>query len=69
MTFDLARRADRFRAYEIVLREGGPADIAGIVDGVLLCEAWSDLVVPAELRDGWQPVIDDHVGRPPAAAS
>lgn len=69
VTVDLALRADRLRAYEIVLREGGPSDIAGIVDGVLLCEAWPDLVVPAELRRGWQPVIDDHVGRPLAAAS
>ena len=38
--------AARPRAYEIVLREGTPSD-EGVVDGVLLCEAWPDLVLPA----------------------
>lgn len=55
--FNLADRSERARAYEIVLREGRPEDIASIVDGVLLCEVWSDLVLPRELKSGWQPVI------------
>jgi len=56
-TFDLSRRDDRLRAYEIVLREGTPADIEEIVDEVLLCEAWPDLVLPRSLRSAWAPLI------------
>jgi transcriptional regulator with XRE-family HTH domain len=68
VAFDLAVRPDRLRAYEIVLREGAPTDIVGVVDGVLLCEAWPDLVVPAEVRRNWQVVIDEYAGRPLAEA-
>jgi len=56
--FDLAQRRDRLRAYEVILREGAPEDIAAFVDGVLLCEAWAELVLPVELRTAWQPVVD-----------
>jgi len=70
-TFDLSLRSDRLRAYEVVLREGTPADITGIVDSMLLCEAWPDLVLPAELCQAWQPLIDrEHsatAGESPAA--
>lgn len=62
-TFDLSVRSDRLRAYEIVLREGAPADIEGVVDGVLLCDAWPDLVLPAELRAAWRDVIMSNAGR------
>ena len=55
---DLAVRADRARAYELVLREGRPEDIRSIVDGVLLLDLWSELVLPADLRHGWQLVLD-----------
>ncbi len=51
---DLAVRAERLRAYEIVLREGTPVDIVGVVDGVLLCDAWPDLVLPAAARSEWE---------------
>lgn len=54
---DLAVRSDRVRAYELVLREGTPSDIEAIVDGVLLCEAWSDLTLPRPLRTAWAPLI------------
>lgn len=57
-TFDLSDRSQRQRAYEIVLREGVPHDISSIVDGVLLCDAWPDLVLPNELRAAWLPLID-----------
>jgi transcriptional regulator with XRE-family HTH domain len=57
-SFDLADRDDRARAYELVLREGQPDDIQSIVDGALLIDAWPDLVVTAELRHAWQPIID-----------
>jgi transcriptional regulator with XRE-family HTH domain len=56
--FDLSDREDRARAYELVLREGQPDDIRSIVDGALLIDAWPDLVVPAELLQAWQPLID-----------
>ena len=55
---DLADRSDRSRAYELVLREGTPDDIAAVVDGALLVDAWDDLIVPAELRQAWRPLID-----------
>lgn len=58
-TVDLSIRADRLRAYEIVLREGTPDDILGIVDAVLLCEAWPDLVLPAAAREEWERTIDE----------
>ena len=58
--FDLSDRADRARAYELVLREGQPEDIHSIVDGALLIDAWADLVVPADLRRAWQPIIEGY---------
>lgn len=67
-SFDLARREDRVRAYEIILREGAPADIEQVVDGMLRCETWADLVLPRELRAAWNPLItfaaDDSIMRP-----
>lgn len=61
--FDLSVRSERLRAYEIVLREGAPSDIEAVIDGVLLCEAWPDLVLPDELRSAWADLIsgDDTV--------
>ena len=56
-SFDLSRRHERLRAYEIVLQEGTPADIEGVVDGVLLHEAWPDLVLPRLLRSAWSDLI------------
>ena len=58
--FDLADRADRARAYELILREGQLDDIRSTVDGALLVDAWPDLVVPAELRRAWQLIIDGY---------
>ena len=55
--FDLAVRQSRLRAYEVVLREGAPADIEQVVDGVLLCEAWVELVLPPALRAAWDHLI------------
>jgi len=39
-------------------REGTPNDITAVVDGALLVDAWDDLILPAELRQAWQPLID-----------
>ena len=55
--FDLAKRNQRNRCYEIVLREGMPADIGRYVDGALLIDAWDDLVLPRELRREWSPTL------------
>ena len=60
---DLADRQQRARWYETVLREGTAADIAAYVDGVLLVDLWTDLVVPQESRDAWQLAIDAELGR------
>ena len=56
--YDLADRSDRSRTYELVLREGTPDGIASVVDGALLVDAWPDLILPAELRQAWQHLID-----------
>lgn len=56
-TFRLADRAQRARAYEIVLREGGPEDVAAYVDGALLVDLWDELVLPRDIRQAWTPVI------------
>lgn len=56
-TFRLANRSERARLYEIVLREGGPADVLTYIDGALLADLWSELVLPRELRAAWQPLL------------
>lgn len=58
LRLDLANRADRIRAYELVLREGTPEDIGSTIDGALLIDAWPDLVLPAELRQAWKPILN-----------
>jgi transcriptional regulator with XRE-family HTH domain len=54
---DLWDRRQRARLYEVVLREGAPQDFLAYVDGLLLADAWDDLVVPAAVRVAWRPVI------------
>jgi transcriptional regulator with XRE-family HTH domain len=56
-TFRLSERRQRARCYEVVLREGMPADILRYVDGALLIDLWPELVLPRELRDAWAPSI------------
>lgn len=55
--YDLARRRDRARVYEIVLREGTPDDILRYVDGALLRDLWTELILPEEIRAAWAPVV------------
>ena len=57
--FRLRDRRHRARCYEVTLREGMPAEIKRFIDGALLLDLWADLVLPREIRDAWQPVIDD----------
>ncbi|MGE5857416.1 MAG: helix-turn-helix domain-containing protein, partial [Solirubrobacterales bacterium] len=61
-TVRLADRRERARVYEVVLREGTPADIESIVDGALLVDLWDELVLPRGVRSAWQPLIDQVVG-------
>lgn len=56
-TFRLADRSERARLYEIVLREGGPADVLTYIDGALLADLWSELVLPREIRADWAPLM------------
>jgi hypothetical protein len=49
-TFRLAGHAQRARAYEIVLREGGPDELAAYVDGALLVDLWPELALSPEIR-------------------
>ena len=60
-TFRLSDRRERARCYEIVLREGTPADLLAYIDGALLVDVWSELVLPTEVRAAWHPVIDAAV--------
>ena len=57
-TFRLSDRHQRGRAYEVILREGAPADIEAHVDGALLVDLWDELTLPVWLRSAWQPAID-----------
>jgi transcriptional regulator with XRE-family HTH domain len=61
-TFHLSDRRQRARCYEVVLREGMPADILHYIDGALLADVWPELVLPRDVRDAWQPVIDGAIG-------
>lgn len=61
-TVRLGDRRERARAYEIVLREGLPADIESTVDGALLIDVWDEIVVPRAIRSEWQPLIDQVLG-------
>lgn len=61
-TVDLADRRQRARAYEVVLRDGRSTDIESIVDGALLVDLWTDLVLPRQLRAAWQRLIDEAIG-------
>ncbi len=55
--YRLRDRRDRARVYEIVLREGDPADLITYVDGALLVDLWDDLVLPDRIRTAWEPLI------------
>ena len=57
-TYNLAKRSDRVRAYQLVLREGSPDDIENFVEGTLLVDGWDDMLLPKPIRDAWQSLID-----------
>jgi hypothetical protein len=67
---NLVDRRQRARLYEAVLREGGPADITAFIDGALLIDLWTELVLPRDVRKAWTPVISaalrDAASPPPS---
>ncbi len=67
--FRLAERGDRARVYELVLREGEPADVIRYIDGVLLVELWEELVLPRAVRAAWAPLIAQAIGEPKVLAT
>lgn len=50
-------RADRARAYELILREGAPSDLLDYIDGALLVDIWKELDLPGPIRRAWQPLL------------
>ena len=58
---NLADRRQRARVYEVVLREGLPADLSAYIDGALLVDLWADLVLPPDVRDAWATVVNAAV--------
>ena len=50
-------RAERARVYEIVVREGTADHIATYIDGALLVDLWSELVLPRDVRAAWSPLV------------
>lgn len=61
-TFRLAYRMDRARLYEIILQEGSDEDVLNYIDGALLVDLWEELVLPANLRRAWEPLISTSLG-------
>jgi transcriptional regulator with XRE-family HTH domain len=60
--FRLSDRGDRARVYELVLREGGEADVLRYFDGALLVDLWDDLVLPRVVRAAWSPLVEQALG-------
>jgi transcriptional regulator with XRE-family HTH domain len=56
--FKLSNREQRARVYEIVLREGTPADVLTYIDGALLVDLWDNLVLPRDVRAAWSDVVN-----------
>jgi hypothetical protein len=55
--FDLRRRPQRRRLYDLLLRKGQPDELIDWVDGALLVDLWEDLTVPVVIRTAWQPAV------------
>jgi len=62
-TYDLTKRDDRRRVYELVLREGTEADVRRFVRGEDLDDLWDELLLPAHVRRAWQDWLDRRRGQ------
>jgi hypothetical protein len=51
--YDLSRRADRARVYEVVLAEGTDEDVRWYVELDELVALWPELVLPRHVRRAW----------------
>lgn len=60
--YDLSDRGDRARLYERVLTEGTGEDVVFYVDLEQLVDVWNEMVLPAHVREAWQPTIDAQRG-------
>jgi excisionase family DNA binding protein len=58
-TFDLGDRRSRGLCYEVVLQEGMPADLLRYIDGHLLTDLWSELVLPRAVRAAWNDLMGE----------
>jgi len=52
--YDLRDPVQLRRVYEIVLREGGAADVRRFIDPHVVRELLPDLVLPAHVRTAWE---------------
>ncbi|MGF1662780.1 MAG: hypothetical protein ACFCVG_09985 [Kineosporiaceae bacterium] len=57
--FDPDDPVDRRRVYEIVLREGGEADVRRYTDRATLAADLDDLVLPVHVAQLWRDVLTD----------
>lgn len=57
-SYNLADRKQRIWAYQRVLERGNPEEIATTVDGVLLCQVWSQLELSPDVRRAWAPLVE-----------
>ena len=55
--FDLRRRPQRRRLYELLLRRGQPDEMRDWMDGALVVDLWDDLKIPEVIRQAWRPAV------------
>ncbi|MBA8988978.1 hypothetical protein FHW23_000210 [Curtobacterium pusillum] len=53
-TVDLRHWDDVAKTYEATLREGDPDDVRTLLNGELLAEVWSEIVLPGPVRAVWE---------------
>ena len=51
-------RTDRRRLYENLLAEGDQHMMMRWVDGALLVDVWTELVLPAKIRAAWESAVE-----------
>ncbi len=56
-TWDLSKRDERRRAYEILIRRCLPQQMLRWIDGGLLVDLWEELELPDPVRKAWEPTI------------
>jgi len=56
--FDLRKRPQRKRMYELLLRRGQPEELIDWIDGALLVDLWDELKIPQVIRQAWDPAVD-----------